>query len=68
VDIGEKFRRGSAKRVTLGSASNGTALRATSDGGVFTSRVMQSSAPFTHVGLHWSAVVPSDAGLNFEGY
>jgi len=66
VDIGEKFRRGSAKRVTLGSASNGTALQATSDGGVFTSRVLQSSAPFTHVGLHWLAAVPSDAGLNFE--
>ena len=66
VDIGEKFRRGSAKRVTLGSASNGTALQATSDGGVFTSRVLQSSASFTHVGLHWSAAVPSGAGLNFE--
>ena len=66
VDIGEKFRLGNAKRVTLGLASNGTALQATSDGGVFTSRVLQSSAPFTHVGLHWSADVPSDAGLGFE--
>ncbi|MBA3475010.1 MAG: N-acetylmuramoyl-L-alanine amidase [Rubrobacter sp.] len=52
--------------MTLRSASNGTALQATSDGGVFTSRVLQSSASFTHVGLHWSAAVPSDAGLNFE--
>ncbi len=66
VDIGEKFRRGSAKGVTLGSSSEGTALSATGNKGVFTSRVLQSSAPFTHVGLHWSASVPSDAGLSFE--
>ncbi|CAA9447662.1 MAG: hypothetical protein AVDCRST_MAG78-3040 [uncultured Rubrobacteraceae bacterium] len=66
VDIGEKFRRGSAKRVTLESSTNGTALRATGDKGTFTSRVLQSSAPFTHVGLHWSAAVPSGAKLGFE--
>jgi hypothetical protein len=66
VDIGEKFRRGSAKRVTLESVPSEAALRATGDRGVFTSRVLQSSASFTHVGLHWSASVPSDAGLSFE--
>jgi hypothetical protein len=66
VDIGEKFRRGSAKRVALESSTNETALRATGDKGIFTSRVLQSSAPFTHVGLHWSAAVPSDVGLSFE--
>ena len=66
VDAGESFRRGSGRGVALRSASNETALRTAGDGGVFTSRVLRSSAPFTHVGLHWSADVPSDAGLDFE--
>src|SRR5215210_6563073 len=66
VDAGESFRRGSGRGVALRSASNETALRTASDGGVFTSRVLRSSAPFTHVGLHLSADVPSDAGLDFE--
>lgn len=66
VDIGETFRRGSARGTALGSSSDGIVLRTTGSRGVFTSRVLQSSAPFTHVGLHWSADVPSDAGLDFE--
>jgi hypothetical protein len=49
-----------------GTAPEGTALRAARDGGVFTSRVLQSSIGFTHVGLHWSAAVPPQAELGFE--
>jgi hypothetical protein len=67
VDAGESFRRGSGRGVTLGSASDGSpALRAAHDGAVFTSRVLQSSTGFTHVGLHWSAAVPPHATLSFE--
>ena len=59
IDAGQSFRRGSGRGVTLGSASDGSpALRAGHDGAVFTSRVLQSSIGFTHVGLHWSAAVP----------
>src|SRR5215210_5739260 len=67
VDAGEAFRRGGGREVVLGSAPDGTsALRAARDGSVFTSRVLQSSIGFTHVGLHWSAFVPRRANLGFE--
>lgn len=66
VDTGETFRRGNARGVGFSSASNGTVLQATHDGGHFTSRVLHSSIEFTHVGLHWSAAVPSGAKLSFE--
>jgi hypothetical protein len=67
VDAGESFRRGGGRGMTLGSASDGgPALRAAHDGAVFTSRVLQSSMGFTHVGLHWSAAVPQHAKLSFE--
>ena len=67
VDAGETFRRGGVRGVTLGSAPDGSpALRAAHDGAVFTSRVLQSSMGFTHVGLHWSAAVPQHAKLSFE--
>ncbi len=62
VDAGETFRRGNAN----GAKADGAAVRATQDKGVFTSRVLQSSTPFTHVGLHWSASVPSGSALGFE--
>jgi hypothetical protein len=53
VDAGESFRRGGGRGMTLGSASDGgPALRAAHDGAVFTTRVLQSSMGFTHVGLH----------------
>ena len=63
VDGGEAFRRGSGRGVAVGP---GAVLRATRDGGTFTSRVLQSSIEFTHVGLHWSAAVPPRALLRFE--
>ena len=67
VDAGESLRRGGGREVVLGSAPDGTAaLRAARDGGVFTSRVLQSSIGFTHLGLHWSAAVPPHAKLSFE--
>ena len=66
VDVGGSFRRGIGRGVKLGSASGGTVLRTTRDGGVFTSRVLRSSIRFTHVGLHWSATMPPRAGLDFE--
>jgi hypothetical protein len=67
VDAGESFRRGGGRGVTLGSAPDGSpALQAAHDGVVFTSRVLQSSMGFTHVGLHWSAAVPEHAKLSFE--
>jgi hypothetical protein len=62
VDAGESFRRGNAN----GARADGAAVRATRDKGVFTSRVLQSSTSFTHVGLHWSASVPSGSALDFE--
>ena len=65
VDAGESFGRGTGRGVTQGAAPGGTALRA-ARGGAFTSRVLQSSIGFTHVGLHWSAAVPSQAELVFE--
>lgn len=67
VDAGESLRRGGGREVALGFAPDGTAaLRAARDGGVFTSRVLQSSIGFTHLGLHWSAAVPPHAKLSFE--
>jgi hypothetical protein len=66
VDAGEALRRGSARGVALRSGPSGAVLRATRDGGVFTSRVLQSSIAFTHVGLHWAAYLPSQAKLGFE--
>ena len=62
VDAGEGFRRGN----TNGAKADGTAVRGTQDKGVFTSRTLQSSISFTHVGLHWSASVPSGSALDFE--
>jgi hypothetical protein len=64
VDGGEAFRRGSGRAVVVGP--DAAALRATRDGSIFTSRVLQSSIEFTHVGLHWSAAVPQHAKLRFE--
>src|SRR3712207_3523871 len=67
VDAGVTFRRGGGRGVTLGSAPDGSpALRAAHEGAVFTSRVLESSMGFTHVGLHWSAVVSQHAKLSFE--
>jgi hypothetical protein len=66
VDAGETFRRGSARGVALGSGPDATVLRPARDGGVFTSRVLQSSIGFTHVGLHWAASVPPQTRLCFE--
>lgn len=62
IDAGETFRRGNAN----GAKADGAAVRATQVKGVFTSRVLHSSTPFTHVGLHWSASVPSGSALGFE--
>ncbi len=61
-DIGNTFPLGSARDVTI----QGGVLRSTSRGGVFTSRVLRSATPFTHLGLHWSAVVPDSTDLRFE--
>ena len=66
VDAGEAFRRGSARGVALGSGPDAADLRPTRDGGVFTSRVLQSSIGFTHVGLHWAASLPPQTKLGFE--
>ena len=62
VDVGETFRRGNAN----GVKPDGVAVRATQDKGVFTSRVLESSTSFTHVGLHWSGSVPSGAAFDLE--
>lgn len=66
VDAGETLLRGNAEGVAFRSVTGGDVLRAAHDGGVFTSRVLRSSIRFTHVGLHWSADVPTHAKLSFE--
>ena len=43
VDAGETFRRGSARGIEFGSASNGPVLQAAHGRGLFTSRVLRSS-------------------------
>src|SRR5687767_1299894 len=62
VDTAEAFGHGIARGVAV---TNGT-LRATRSGGEFTSRVLRSGAPFTHVGIHWAASVPPQARIDFE--
>ncbi|MDP8924914.1 MAG: N-acetylmuramoyl-L-alanine amidase [Chloroflexota bacterium] len=66
VDDGDALRRGNARGTAVVATPEGPALRATEEGGAFTSATLQSSARFTHVGLHWSAAVPPRAGLGFE--
>lgn len=66
VDAGDGFRRGVGRDVGLVATPDGPALRATADGGVFTSGALRGSFPFTHVGLRWVASVPSRTGLQFE--
>jgi hypothetical protein len=65
-DAGEAFRRGVARGVAVVSGPDGLVLEAEQHDGGFTSAVLRSSMPFTHVGLHWSAAVPPRAEITFE--
>lgn len=62
IDAGDSFARGAAK----GASVSGGAVRATTDGGTFTSGPLRAAGRFTHVGLHWTAVVPERASLELE--
>ncbi len=64
-EAGEAFRRGAVRGVAVVPGPRGPVLQATRDGGVYTSGVLQSSTPFTHVGLHWLADVRPPAHLDF---
>ena len=66
VDEGDAFRRGVGRGVTVAPTPGGPALRATDPEGAFTSATLVATAPFTHVGLHWSASVAPTAELRFE--
>ena len=66
VDAGEAFRRGSTNGVTVAGGPDGPTVQAQGAEGVFTSPALRSSIKFTHVGLHWVAIVPPQATLIFE--
>lgn len=55
VAVGAALRQGTMDGLVLAEAPSGPVLRPTGTAGIYSSAVLESPRPFTHVGLHWIA-------------
>lgn len=62
-----EFASGDLQGLAWSSSSGQTVMRAaSSSGGIYTSPIVQTSFPATHIGLHWLADAPAYDQIRFE--